>query len=238
MPTRGRIGDSETVAMQPVSRKIESVHDDDQRERSSAHVGQGAGQRGRVLWWVLGIGVVLFLLLLAAVPTHHGHGSRPIRVTGRLVWGPSQEPIVGARVMFVSRYDLEHGWNPEESWQMVEIFDAARREAIERGEEDDSRCWLMVFGNAGTRTGQQGSIEILLGLGTTVMVGRFFNSTDMIAPEDEVAALWIAPDGGEPVLVRIETAIWREAEDGEADGVWGTYDLGTVVVPVGEPNQR
>ena len=57
----------------------------------------------------------------------------------------------------------------------------------------------------------------------------------MERPEDAVAALWIAPEGREPVLVRVAAGRFQEHADGaDHPGVWGTYDLGTVVMPMGE----
>ena len=93
--------------------------------------------------------------------------------------------------------------------------------------------WIGICRNPGTRSGAEGSMEILVGPPTMVWSGRLFSTTHVKDPEEWVAALWVAPEGQEPVIVRVEEGRFREREEGEAAPVWGTYDLGTVQVPVG-----
>jgi len=184
------------------------------------------------------LGVLAVLALLAfLIPRGHGHGHRPIRVMGRLEWADTHEPIAGARVLSVSRYDLDTGWNPETSWAEYESIEQEREAWRADGEDDDIGLWVGIHSNAGARSTESGRVELTVGLPCTHHFG-WLRGTDMTPPEDEVAALWIAPDGREPVTVLIEQAEWRELGGRGPDGLWGTYDIGTVSVPVGEPMRR
>ena len=97
---------------------------------------------------------------------------------------------------------------------------------------------MFPYQGTGARSGADGGIEILTGVSTTIYFHGVFRSTSVGEPKKMVAALWIAPEGREPVFVRLEEGHFREHEEGEAPGVWGTYDIGTVVVPEGEPTRR
>jgi hypothetical protein len=143
------------------------------------------------------------VLLGAAVPMSHGHGHRVIRVTCELVWEGTGEPVVGARVLTVSQYDLETEWDPESAWFNVDAIDAERAEMSEAGYEEDLWCAVGLYGNAGTRSGGDGRIDLLVGLPSTTYHSTLNTRTDVDDPEETVAALWIAPEGWEPVIVRL-----------------------------------
>lgn len=181
--------------------------------------------------------IVLSLPLLFAFGfggVGHGDGYRVIRVTGRLVSGNTLEPLPDARVLAVSSYDLEHPWDPESAWAELEAIGAERAELPPPGEEDDASRWAYVCDNAGTRSRADGSIDLQVGLWCWFTRVGLLKTEGVQEAADAVAALWIAPAGRDGVLVRIERARWHDARDRRPRSIWGTYDLGTVVVPEGE----
>ena len=186
-----------------------------------------------VAWCVFGGVVALFLLAVVFMPTGHGDGWRTLRVTARLVASGTGVPVEGARVLPVSSYDLEHAWEPEEAWETTLHLNpslapgAASRQQREPAGADDR------WDHEGTRSGPGGRVEMVVDLWTSVTAYRFWSTHSAQVPEDEVAALWIAPEGREPVIVRLEEGRFQQHEDGEDHPVWGTYDLGIVMVSVG-----
>ncbi len=196
-------------------------------------------RRRRSRWWIPGAVILGGLLLLTLSSSFsHGHGHRVIRVTGRIVWVGTGEPVVGARVLTVSRFDLDAEWDPESAWFIVEAIDAERAEMSEAGYEEDLWCAVGLYDNAGTRSGGDGRIDLLVGLPSTTYFSTLFTRTDVDDPEEEVSALWIAPEGWDPVIVRLALGHFERHDRDEDPPVSGTYDLGTVVVPVGEPAPR
>ena len=192
-----------------------------------------------VACWSLGGAFVVFLIAVILMPGGHGDGYRTLRVTARLVASGTGDPIEGARVLPVSSYDLDHDWEPEKAWKMaIELNPSLAGEGAVEGKEHvagaDGR-----WDHEGTRSGPDGRTKMVVELWTSCTTHLFGSSHSAVEPEEGVAALWIAPEGREPVLVTIERAELRlEKEGGVPWRLWGTYDLGTLVVPVGEPEAR
>ena len=166
----------------------------------------------------------------------HGDGFRVIRVTGRLVSGTTREPVRDARVLVVSSYDLDHPWDPESAWTELEAIDAERARFARPGEEDDVWQWAGIYRNAGGRSEADGSIDLLVSLWYWFTRVGLHETKRTQEPADGVAALWVARPGRDAALVPIKDAQWRAAEGRTPTSIWGTYDLGTVVVP--EPEVR
>lgn len=190
-----------------------------------------------VLWSGLGVVLLLFLLLVMLlnlpVSQGHGHGRRAVRVVGRLVWTGSEEPIAGVRVLAVPDFNLQdEDWDPERAWTWAEEIKEGRDAWIADGGQGDLGWWVCPHLGAGARSDANGAIEILTGIATTTYFRGSSVSIHVGEPAASVAALWIAPEGREPVLVRLGAGRFQEHEEGATHEVWGTYDIGTVEVPL------
>ena len=235
----GMIHVSEIAPVQPLPPKDTPIRDVGVFASAPASGTTRMASRWHVVaWWIVGGVFTLLLVGVGLMPLGHGDGFRTLRVTARLAASDTGAPIVGARVLPVSSYDLEHPWEPEEAWEMIRFLNPSWADGGIPGEDREEAGADDQWDYEGTRSGPGGRVGMTVELLTSETAHLFWSTSSAQEPREGVAALWIAPEGREPVIVRIEDADWRPHEEGEPHDIWGTYDLGTVVVPVGEPGLR
>ena len=187
--------------------------------------------------------IVVLLLLIAAVyvfPPTPRSGDFAVRVRGRIELQGSDGPPPGVWVMAAP--SRERAMSPDRicgvrvfgPWGRPEIdrYQAEQDRRMERGESPLPPFFApMVVG--GGEADDAGAFQFVVVVPWTwdEWLGIPLKSREP-PPRHAIRALRVEVEGRSPVVLDIEAGAWTEHEPDEV--CWATYDLGTVVVPVGE----